>query len=773
LAFLALTLLLAAAAFAFADETPPPPADAPAPAESSPLPVENPPPAPEVGAIEGFVHVRGVRDPVAGATVRLADADRKTVTDEEGKFRFDAVPAGNYTLTVEEESIQKLSLPVRVKAGKTATAKCYVNRVGYSLDEVVVTSKKEPEETTRQEISKQELTGVPGANNDVIRVVQSLPGVAATGPGGFGDPSGLVIRGTSPTDSAYLFNDFPIPQLFHFGEAVSTINSELIKDIVYYPGGFGVKYGQAIGGVVDVISRDPRTDRFGGVVDLATYSSYLMFEGPAGPQCSWAGSVRRSFIDFLLPLVVPKDQAEFTLAPAFYDYSAIFEYNPNANNHVRATFAGSDDRLALIGQTSANQPFAGNSFDTLTDWHQGNVRWDATPTASIANTLAVNFLYYDTLDKFGGGMRVEVSELTPSMRDDFSVKVGSWNELRWGLEAEATSVALNLNVIRPPSEGHPGVSISNGDLAVEKYGIDAYGGALYLDDVMKPASWVQITPGVRTDYSEYLARATADPRLLTKFFPSKEATIKATAGVYHEWPQADEIVKGIGNPHLDAEVAYQTLLGCEYDFGQGWSLDAEGYYNRLASIPTATNPGDAVPYRNTGIGYIYGAELLARKKLTDRLFGWVSYTYTVSERKDTPSSPWRYFDNDQRHNFIILANYTLGEKKDWRIGGKWQFFTNTPYTPIVGSVYNADTDSYLPIYSSRINSVRDKPYHQLDVRVDKLWIFNSWTLSTYLDVQNVYWNQYPVGYVYNYDYTQKKPVSLAPFFPSIGIDARF
>jgi len=165
--------------------------------------------------------------------------------------------------------------------------------------------------------------------------------------------------------------------------------------------------------------------------------------------------------------------------------------------------------------------------------------------------------------------------------------------------------------------------------------------------------------------------------------------------------------------------------------------------------------------------------LLARKKLTDRLMGWLSYTYSVSMRKDTPTSPWRYFDEDQRHNFIILANYTFGETKQWRLGAKWQFFTGMPYTPIIGSIYNSDTDSYLPLYDPRVNTQRMPSYSQLDVRVDKLWIFNNWTLNTYLDLQNVYWSKYPVGYLYNYNYTQQKEVSLAPFFPSIGIDARF
>jgi hypothetical protein len=52
-------------------------------------------------------------------------------------------------------------------------------------------------------------------------------------------------------------------------------------------------------------------------------------------------------------------------------------------------------------------------------------------------------------------------------------------------------------------------------------------------------------------------------------------------------------------------------------------------------------------------------------------------------------------------------------------------------------------------------------------------VFHNWTLNTYLDVQNVYWNRYPFAYTYNYDFTKRKPVSVVPFMPSIGLDARF
>ena len=119
------------------------------------------------------------------------------------------------------------------------------------------------------------------------------------------------------------------------------------------------------------------------------------------------------------------------------------------------------------------------------------------------------------------------------------------------------------------------------------------------------------------------------------------------------------------------------------------------------------------------------------------------------------------------------ASYKLGENRDWRIGGRWQYSTGLPYTEIVGRIYDADTDTYLPLYADETNNKRLPDFHQLDVRIDKAWTFNRWTLAAYLDVQNAYFYRYPFGYWYNHDYTEREKVVFPTFFPSLGLQARF
>jgi TonB-dependent Receptor Plug Domain/Carboxypeptidase regulatory-like domain len=725
----------------------------------------------EPSSLEGTVMVRGTRELKPDATVELSgpglDAPLETTADEKGFYRFDSVPPGQYTLTVIEDLSEPFSDTLKVRPGRQEKFNCYVQNL--ALEEVLVVGKKEPEAISRQEISKDELTGVPGANNDAIRVVENLPGVATTSVMGLGS-DGLVIRGVSAEDSAYIFNGFEIPQLFHFGGLTSVINSELIKDITYYPGAFSVRYGDALGGVVDITGRKPRTDRFGGIVDISTYSSFVLFEGPVGKNGSAAGAVRRSYIDHVVKAVVPQDQLGSIILPRYYDFQGIFSYRLGSKHEFTVGIFGADDVLKFALGRDVDDPMENVSLEYRTYWQQGNVAWDYYANSRLSNRLAINLTNSVVDIAITEDMNYDINFLAPEFRNDLSLEIADWNELRLGVAAGGAKGEIDIDTPRDEKEGQPDDEKSAESVYHLEIDDSFWGAAAYVEDVIKPASWVQIIPGVRTEYNEYLDDFFFDPRLGVKFHPTKASTIKTSLGMYHQWPGFDEFIEDYGNPDLEPELSVLSSLGFEYDFGQGYSIDVQGYYKDLQNL---VSDDEQDVWNNEGVGYVHGGELLARKKLTDRFFGWISYTYSESKRKDHPGDDWRYFDQDQTHNFIILGSYQFGREKDWRLGAKWQYFTGLPYTDIDSAVYIADMDMYEPIYSEEINGVRDDDFHKLDIRMDKLWIFKTWTLNTYLDLQNVYWQRYAEGYEYNYDYTEKEMISFPAFMPTLGLQGRF
>jgi hypothetical protein len=171
-------------------------------------------------------------------------------------------------------------------------------------------------------------------------------------------------------------------------------------------------------------------------------------------------------------------------------------------------------------------------------------------------------------------------------------------------------------------------------------------------------------------------------------------------------------------------------------------------------------------YDNDGDGRAGGVELLVRLHGKGPVSGWVSYTLSRAERRDGPGEEYRPFTFDQTHILSVVASVQL----PWRLifGARFRYVTGNTETPITGSLYDADSDVYVPIPGAT-NSERVPSYNQLDLRLERRWVFDRWALTAYLDVQNSYNRQNPEGWVYSYDYRQREVLSGLPIIPSIGI----
>jgi hypothetical protein len=166
----------------------------------------------------------------------------------------------------------------------------------------------------------------------------------------------------------------------------------------------------------------------------------------------------------------------------------------------------------------------------------------------------------------------------------------------------------------------------------------------------------------------------------------------------------------------------------------------------------------------------YGLEVLARRRLTKKLYGWVAYTLMraqvfFDDARSELAQIERVSDFDQRHNLILLTSYEL--PKRWRIGGRFRLVSGYPFTPVIGSL-SLQTGNYAAILGQR-NSDRLPMFHQLDLRVDKRWIARRAIVTAYVDVQNVYNFQNAEAIVYSPDFRQEVGFVGVPIFPTLGV----
>jgi len=141
-----------------------------------------------------------------------------------------------------------------------------------------------------------------------------------------------------------------------------------------------------------------------------------------------------------------------------------------------------------------------------------------------------------------------------------------------------------------------------------------------------------------------------------------------------------------------------------------------------------------------------------------------------AERRDARARAYRLFDLDQTHILTLIGSYRL--PRNWEIGARFRYVTGNLYTPVTGALYDADADQYVGV-DGPVNSGRANAFHQLDVRIDKRWVFEKWMLNAYLDVQNVYNRANADGVQYNYDFSESESQQGLPIIPVIGLRGEF
>ncbi|MCA9720675.1 MAG: energy transducer TonB, partial [Myxococcales bacterium] len=597
--------------------------------------------------------------------------------------------------------------------------------------------------------------------------IQNFPGIARA-PFGVGL---LVIRGAAPADSNTYLGYHRIPQLFHFGAISSVFNSDILAQIDYIPGNFDSRYGDAIGGVINVAPRKGRRDGFHGYVDADVFDIGALLEGPVG-KGSWAVSARRSYIDALLPAVVPEDAGlGLVQAPRYWDYQGLFDY-PLGGGEFSVRVFGSDDGVELVTQSANDEEVdERNQAGTGIAFHRADLvyRKQDGPWEFL---ITPSYRYQVADGNFGNLFNFALTNHDLSFRAEMTRWLTRRASIRVGTETIIGSYDVAASAPSFPAGGGLGsTDITN---LANFNGVYVYP-ALYLTATIGLGERFTLLPGARAQYFGLTFNKTAvDPRLRFSWQVAERTSIKGGVGMFTQSPEITQFAPVWGNPELGLERSVHTSVGVAQELPFAMSLEVTGFYkhvwDRIESSSALLRDDDTgfriENWQNRGYGQIFGMELLFRKNLTDRLFGWVSYTLSKSLEQPDPGGPYRNFSFDQPHILTLLGVYKL--PRDWQIGARFRLVSGNPFTPVTDGVYDAEDGGYLPLLGAT-NSGRLPAFHQLDIRVDKRWILRRAMFNLYLDIQNIYNRQNVEAWNYNFDFTQRAATSGLPIIPSLGL----
>ena len=394
--------------------------------------------------------------------------------------------------------------------------------------------------------------------------------------------------------------------------------------------------------------------------------------------------------------------------------------------------------------------------------------------------IAPTFRYVFDDIAFSDIFRLDLSTYAFDFRSELSRNLGKWGKARFGVDMSVGTINVYL---RAGGGGGRGGGGGGGQSNIVEMDEDRkyFQPSAYTTFAFNLGKSLWIYPQFRFNYFERgkagSHRLVTDPRFRLRWQVGKSTVIKAALGKYSQLPSARQMSSGLGNPLLGAESAIHSSVAVEQTFSEGTSIGITGFYNEmwdLAVRSTRTIEGAEGPvferFDNLGLGRTYGLELLIRKPLSRRFFGWISYTLMKSERKSPDDDGFVLFDQDQTHILSVVASYKL--PRNWQIGGRFRLVSGNPTTERNAGIFNNEQGSFIPVDGPE-NGSRVPMFHQLDIRVDKTWVFKLWKFTTYLDIQNIYNVDNVELFTYSFDFRQKQPVTSLPFLPSFGLKAEY
>jgi len=722
------------------------------------------------GQITGRVYNHKNNEPVPFVNIIIdGNPAQGATSDPDGKYILRNIAPGYIRLVATSVGFKKYL------SGDVLITNAKITDLDIALEELVTTLttvEVKPSALTRsedvplsvQKLTIQEIERSPGSNRDISKAIQSLPGVASF-PTFRND---VIVRGGGPSENRFYLDGIEIPYLNHFstqgssGGPVGIINVDFIREVQLYSSAFPTTRGNALSSVMDLRQIDGNRERLGGRLSVGSSDFALTLNGPVTRNSTVIFSVRRSYLQLLFSLL------KLPFLPTYNDYQFKYKIDLGRQNQISVISIGALDRNKLntgIRNPDAFQRYALQALPVDNQWSYtfGIVYRHFRTGGYDTWVLSRNMLDNEEI-KYHNNVEAPDSLLLNyrSQEAENKVRYERMNDLvKWkftygaGLEyATYTNSTYRKLFIR----NQLSTLDYDSKLSLWKWNIFGQASRAFFSDRLN------LNLGIRMDANNYSERMN---NLLNQFSPRLSASLalipeklflNANIGKYYQLPAYTSLgfrsSKGtlvndsLGIRYISADHA---VVGLEFQPKANARISLEGFYKWYRNYPFSVRDSVALASKGTEFGAVgdellipvakgraYGLEVLVRSADLFRFNFIITYTFVRSEFTDYQGkyipSAW-----DNRH----LLNITVGRKfkHNWEIGAKWRFAGGQPYTPwdtdksSLVEAWNAQGRGYLDY--GKFNTLRLRPFSQLDIRVDKGFYFRKWSLMIYLDIQNL------------------------------------
>ena len=730
------------------------------------------------GTLQGQVYSTKSNEPLESASVRVQGTSFGARTDGQGRFVIAGLKPGFVRLIVSMLGYETTtSAEVQVIGNQTSFIDIALDEASTSLTEVVVRPnmrlKRVESPLSLQILGIKQIEKNAGANRDISKLVQTLPGVGATDP----NRNDLIVRGGGPSENVFYLDGIEIPVINHFstqgasGGVVGMINPDFVREISFYTGAFPASRTNALSSVMEIKQRDGDTDRIHVKASVGASDAALTIEGALSEKSSFIASARQSYLQWLFKAI------KLPFLPTYNDFQLKYKHRFNAHNELTILGIGAIDDMSLNTKLQSTgsevQRYILSYLPRYKQWnytvgavykHYGAEHTDSWVLSR--NMLRNSSVKHQSNDPTLPKLSEYQSDETESklryerMYTTLPFKLSFGAGLRYAdYRNRAERLAYQSGKVVPLSyDAH---------IRLLAYSAFAQASDEYLDRRLKIGLGVNL---VGNTLNSVMSNPfpQLSPRLSVSFALTDDIDLNANFGRYAMQPSYTSM--GYQAPdgtypnkmRLKYIMSNQAVLGGEYHLGSYLHFSAEGFYKSYSSYPISELEGISLASKgteygqvgaeavlSTGEGRAYGAEVVARLMPWHQFSATATYTLFRSEFTDK-TGIYRPSSWDTRQMLNLLLSYRLG--KSWYLSASWRYSGGAPYTPIdmelsTNKAAWAVTNRAYPDYA-RFNTLRLPAKHQLDLRLDKEFYFKRWMLNLYLDIQNAYLSSYVSAPIY-------------------------
>lgn len=669
-----------------------------------------------------------------GATIIEVGTGNGTTTNEYGFYSL-SLPQGKDSVAIDFSYVgfQSFSQKILPQADQKLNIEL---GTGVELKEVVVKANSFQEsmrstEMSVEELSTKEVKVIPAllGETDILKTIQLKPGI----PSGSEGTTGLYVRGGSNDQNLIVLDEAIVYNANHLFGFFSTFNTDAVKDLKLYKGGFPAQYGGRLSSVIDVRMKEGNNRKFSGTGGIGLITSRLTLEGPIQKEkSSFIVSGRRTYVDVFTRQINKRNEGDpnYNPIPDYYFY--------DLNTKVNFTL-GEKDRLYLSGYFGRDVfAFKGDFFDFDFFWGNatGTARWNHVFSPKLFSNTTFTYSHYEyniqtRVEGFGFKVGSDVDDA--NLKTDFYYGLNNNHTIRFG----GNITNHNFGVARLQAGSDDGeVNFSSGD------DFTSYSLGAYISDEMSFGKW-KINTGLRL--SGWLNNGDAfynlEPRISALYIASPRVSLK---GSYARMNQYQHLVStsGIALPtdiwypstqKIKPQRSDQIAFGLEFLLGEKYLLTNEYYYkwidNKVNFVDGAQlfANDDLEGEFAIGDGYGYGMELGIEKQEGD-LRGWIGYTLAlVKQGNFRTTNPLRDFSTkgyffpryDRRHDFSLVLMYELNKR--WTISGTAVYGSGDKAWLPEGrftfqDVWGGNFEAIVPIYGDR-NNIRLPYYFRSDLGI--------------------------------------------------------